>query len=93
MHRIRFFWRGRSREGEAGSVFLLDPAQQPFGLPDPAPSTFLIVSAITADAARKSGRNTDDLLLPTDLVRDSEGQIIGCYRLAIYNHQSKGGFG
>ena len=80
--------------GEIDGVELVEVEfGEPFGLPDPAPSTFLIVSAITADAARKSGRSTDDLLLPTDLVRDSEGQIIGCYRLAIYNYQSKGGFG
>jgi hypothetical protein len=47
-------------------------------LPEPEPRVFLVVSAVTAQAAR--GRS--DLLIPSDPVRDSEGRVIGCRRFA-----------
>lgn len=37
-----------------------------------------IVSRIAVEAARASGRTTDDLLIPDDLVRGPGGQPIGC---------------
>ena len=51
------------------------------GLPDEEPDTMLIVSAIVANAGRAKGRK--DLLVPTRMVRDSEGRICGCLVLAI----------
>lgn len=54
----------------------------PVGLPDPQEGTYLIVSALTVEAARRSGRTTDDLLLTADLVRDDDGRIIACRALA-----------
>lgn len=54
----------------------------PVDLPSPQDGTFLIVSALTAQAAKAAGRPTDDLLLPADAVRDEAGRIIGCRALA-----------
>lgn len=50
-------------------------------LPEHRTNVFLIVSALVAVAGRKQGR--DDLLVPAQLVRDSDGRIIGCLALAI----------
>ncbi len=50
-------------------------------LPEKKLGTFLIVSAIVAAAGRKLGR--DDLLVPSEMVRDEKGNIIGCLSLAI----------
>ena len=44
--------------------------------------TYLIVSVITANAARANGRRTDDLLLTTDTVRGEDGRIVGCRAFA-----------
>lgn len=52
------------------------------GLPDPEPDVFHVVSRIAAEAARASGRSTDDLLIPDDLVRGPDGQPIGCLGFA-----------
>lgn len=49
-------------------------------LPDYTEGTFLIVSAIVANAARECGRQ--DVLVPSRIVRDSEGKIFGCLALA-----------
>jgi len=49
-------------------------------LPDPAPDTLYIVSAIAARAAHQQGRR--DVVMPDDTVRDSDGRIIGCRSLA-----------
>ena len=59
----------------------------PIDLPDPEEDTILIVSKITADAAREAGRNLDDLYLVFDTVRDpaSPSNILGCRGLAPYN--------
>jgi len=55
----------------------------PMGLPEPQQDTYYIVSLATANAAREHGRRCDDLLLTSDPVRDAEGRIIGCRRLAV----------
>lgn len=47
-------------------------------LPDPEPNTYYIVSALVANAIE--GR--EDVLIPDDTVRDSEGRIIGCRSFA-----------
>lgn len=57
---------------------------EPEGLPDPQHGTYLVVSVITANAAKANGRNCADLLLTCDPVRDAEGRIIGCKSLALY---------
>lgn len=54
----------------------------PTGLPDPIEGVYLVVSAITASAARASGRTTEDLLLTSGPVRNAEGAIIGCRAFA-----------
>ncbi len=51
---------------------------EPEGLPDPQEGVYYIVSAITALSARAAGRDTGDLLLTSDPVRDEHGDIIGC---------------
>jgi hypothetical protein len=48
------------------------------GLPDPAPDTLYIVSALVAQAAK----DRQDLVIPDDSVRDDQGKIIGCRALA-----------
>lgn len=50
----------------------------PVGLPDPAEGTGLIVSALTANAAKAAGRPTYDLFIVQGVVRDDTGAIIGC---------------
>ena len=56
---------------------------EPVDLPAPEKRVFLVVSRITAEAAKAFGRTTNDLLLTADPVRDSEGRIIGCRRFSI----------
>ena len=55
----------------------------PIGLPKPDEDTYLIVSLITANAAKAAGRTTEDLLLTSTPVRNETGQIIGCKALAV----------
>ena len=50
----------------------------PVGLPAPEYGTLLIVSTLTAQAAKRAGRITTDLLVPAHPVRDKEGRILGC---------------
>jgi hypothetical protein len=54
----------------------------PEGLPHPEDGVYLIVSALTVEAARRTGRTIDDLLLTADLVRDEAGRVVGCRALA-----------
>ena len=54
----------------------------PVGLPAPEHGTLLIVSTLTAQAAKRAGRITEDLLVPAHLVRDKEGRILGCQGFA-----------
>lgn len=43
---------------------------------------YYVVSSLAADAARCSGRATDDLLVPGQQIRDEAGRIVGCRSLA-----------
>lgn len=49
------------------------------GLPDQVDGTYLIVSALVKNAVKY--RN--DLVVPTNMVRDDNGRIIGCKSLGI----------
>jgi len=55
----------------------------PTDLPEYEKGTYYIVSSLTAEAARCYGRVTIDLLLTAELVRNTEGQVIGCRSFAI----------
>ena len=70
-------------DGDIGGVPIV---QTKFGevidLPEPQPDTMYIVSIITLQAARAAGRNMDDLLIVTDMVRDDQGRILGARALA-----------
>lgn len=48
-------------------------------LPDPVPGTWYIVSAMVAQAVAP---HRPDVLVPHDIVRDVQGNIIGCRGLA-----------
>ena len=52
--------------------------REPVGLPEPEPGVYLIVSSLTAQAAKNYGRPTDDLLLTALPVRNGTGAIVGC---------------
>jgi len=47
-------------------------------LPLPQKETFYIVSSVTALVAEASSRSAIDLLIPSGLVRDGAGCVIGC---------------
>lgn len=51
---------------------------EPVGLPYPTEGVGLIVSALTANAAKAAGRTTDDLFVVQGVVRDNNGAVIGC---------------
>jgi len=55
---------------------------KPEDLPDPMPGVGYIVSFLTVEAAKRVGRVTNDLFTPADLVRDDDGQVVGCRALA-----------
>lgn len=71
----------------AGDLNGIELVRMAFGktedLPEPTADTFLIVSIITANAAKAEGRTTDDLLITADPVRDGEGKIVGCKKFAL----------
>lgn len=50
----------------------------PVDLPEPKDGVGYIVSAITANAAKAAGRTTDDLFITAGMIRDEQGNIIGC---------------
>ena len=50
------------------------------GLPDRKEHTYFIVPAIVANAGKEIGRT--DLLVPSRVVRDNEGKVVGCLALA-----------
>lgn len=52
-------------------------------LPAPQADVYLIVSVVTANAAKAEGRSTDDLLITADPARDENGRIIGCRKFAL----------
>lgn len=56
---------------------------EPVDLPEPEENTYLIVSLVTANAAKAAGRTTEDLLLTSGLVRDKQGRIVGCKAFAV----------
>ena len=51
---------------------------EPVDLPDPQEGVMIVVSLITAQAAKAVGRDTSDLLVTSDPVRGDDGRIIGC---------------
>ena len=79
--------RARQSDEVVGSLLGFDTVRSVFGategLPDYVENTFVIVSAITGNAAKASGRRTDDLLLTSGLVRDEDGKILGCTAFAL----------
>lgn len=55
----------------------------PVDLPDPQEGVMLVVSIITANAAKAAGRPTGDLLITSNPVRDDSGRIIGARQFAV----------
>jgi hypothetical protein len=55
---------------------------EPTELPEPSDGVYLIVSVITAQAAKAAGRTVDDLLITSDPVRDDKGKFIGVRKFA-----------
>ena len=55
---------------------------EPIDLPEPAENVHLLVSIVTAQAAKAHGRRIDDLLVTSGPVRGDDGRIIGCTRFA-----------
>lgn len=47
-----------------------------------APAVYYVVSLVTAQAARATGRTVEDLLTPGQQIRDEHGRVIGCGSLA-----------
>lgn len=47
-----------------------------------APAVYYVLSSLAADAARRGGRTTEDLLVPGQQIRDDAGRIVGCRSLA-----------
>ena len=78
--------RAMASESPAGTVDGIPLVEVQYGrlegLPKPSLGVYLVVSSITAQAAKQQGRPTDDLLLTTGLVRDAEGRILGCTAFA-----------
>lgn len=56
---------------------------EPTDLPEPQEGVYLVVSIITAQAAKASGRTTRDLLITSDPVRDANGKFIGVRKFAL----------
>lgn len=56
---------------------------EPTDLPAPEEGTMYIVSIITAQAAKASGRVTSDLLITSDPIRDAGGKIVGTRKFAL----------
>lgn len=52
-------------------------------LPDADGTTKFVVSIITAQAAKAAGRDTSDLLVTSDPVRDANGRLIGIRKFAL----------
>jgi hypothetical protein len=51
------------------------------GLPEPQIRTLYLVSSLVAAAAWEQGRR--DVVAPGELVRDSEGRVVGCKSLCV----------
>lgn len=54
----------------------------PEGLPEPAPETLYLVSALAAAAIRRHCPERDDVVVVADPVRDQDGRIVGARALA-----------
>jgi hypothetical protein len=71
--------RVATKSQRTGVFFGIDIFATTFGdiqdLPEPD-GNYYIVSSIVANAAWKQGRT--DVFCPADLVRDSEGKVVGC---------------
>ena len=55
----------------------------PVDLPEPEEGVYLVISIITANAAKAAGRPTGDLLITSNPVRDESGRIIGARQFAV----------
>lgn len=55
----------------------------PTDLPEPAEATYVVVSVITAQAAKAAGRDMSDVLITSDPVRDANGRFIGVRKFAL----------
>jgi hypothetical protein len=56
-------------------------AREPF--PAPTDGVYLVVSMVTAQAAKASGRTTRDLLILSDPVYEPSGMLIGIRKFAL----------
>lgn len=66
--------------GEIGGIPVAQRQMGPVeGLPDPEEGVFYIVSAMVREAAEDDGRR--DCLSPGVLLRDDDGNIVGCHDL------------
>lgn len=55
----------------------------PVDLPEAKEGVYLVISFITANAAKSAGRSTEDLLITSNPVRDDAGRIIGARQFAV----------
>jgi len=78
--------RARQHDVPAGEIESIPVVKTEFGevsgLPEPTGGVVFIVSRITVEAAQAQGRSTDDLLVTSGAVRDSQGRIVGCRAFA-----------
>lgn len=79
--------RAKQTAEHIGEIDGVELVSMKFGEPEDLPEfkeeTYYVVSIITANAAKAVGRRVDDLLITADPIRDADGQIIGCKRLAL----------
>lgn len=88
--------RARQQDVKVGELTLADDFGKKYGiemistvfgeptdLPEPTGTAYwYVVSVITAQAAKASGRSTEDLLITSDPVRDDKGRFIGVRKFA-----------
>lgn len=67
---------------EGSRYCLVCGAQDGHHPPPRAVAVYYVVSSLAADAAKRSGRTTEDLLVPGQQIRDEAGRIVGCRSLA-----------
>lgn len=69
--------------GEIDGIPLMETSfGETIDLPEYQDGVYIVVSIITANAAKANGRRVDDLLITTDTVRDETGRIVGCKAFA-----------
>lgn len=68
---------GNDVDGLGGIAFYNSVFGDPIGLPDPKEGTIYIVSSLF-----RSGFDRDDLWVPGELIRDSDGNPVGCLGLS-----------